>query len=98
MQPLVEESLEDPGAGAGGRGPTQGRRVLTAETVLVDEESGSETDGLMPLSPSDSVKRYSVPQPGEGGWRMEGQHYGRYIDRKSSLKGEEHAGMWWGSG
>ena len=87
MQPLMEESLETPGGGAGGLGPKQGSNVLTADTMLVDEESESEA-GLMPLSPSDSVKRYSIPQPGEGGWNLEARHYGRYTKRKSSVKGE----------
>ena len=89
MQTLTEESLETPGGGADGMGPTQGSHVLTADTMLVDEESASEPEeDLMPLSPSDSVKRYSIPQPGEEAWHLDARHHGRYTKRKSSVKGE----------
>ena len=89
MQPLTEESLETPEGEAGGLGPTQATHVLTADTMMVEEESASEPeDGLMPLSPSDSVKRYSVPQPGDGAWHLNARHHGKYTKRKSSVKGE----------
>lgn len=93
MQTLTEESLESPGDGADKMGPTQGSHVLTADTMLVDEESASEPEeeDLMPLSPSDSVKRYSVPHPGEEAWHLDARHHGRYTKRKSSVKGESSA-------